>query len=452
MSASTSAPRPWRAEAFQIFKIALPIVLAQLAQMSFNVVDTIMAGHLNAEALAAVSVGMNLFNPLFIFAIGVFLALNPIVAHLNGRGETESIGEHLSQGLWLSLFLAVPSFFLLRHTESLIHLLGIEASVVPTVLAFLHALSWGVFPLFAVLALRFFNEGLFNTRPMMLLNLGAIPLYVLFNDTLMHGKYGFPALGAVGIGYATASVWTLQALVLVTYTARTPRYRSLRIFHEFNWPRRDELFEILRMGIPIAVSLAMEALLFIAVGLLIGRLDVTVIAGHQIALNIASVAFMVPLGLSMAVTARVGYYAGKGSASEVRRSGFIGIAMAGGFMLVTITLLTLMPETITGFYTDDRAVQHVALQLLVFAAVFQLSDGLQVSGQGALRGLKDTQVPMLTNAIAYWGIGFPISYWLGTVREMGAAGFWIGLVAGLTAAALFHNGRFWWLSRRRLPE
>lgn len=433
-------------------KVALPIVLGQLAQMSFNVVDTVMAGHLGAKALAAVSVGMNLFNPLFIFAIGVFLALNPIVAHLNGRGEQDGIGEHLTQGLWLSLFLALPSFFLLRHTEPLILLLGIEASVVPTTLGFLQALSWGVFPLFAVLALRFFNEGLFNTRPMMVLNLAAIPLYILFNDTLMHGKFGFPAYGAIGIGYATASVWTLQALALFAYTARTHRYAALRLFHRFTWPRRDELMEILKMGVPIAVSLGMEALLFIAVGLLIGRLDVTTIAGHQIALNIASVAFMVPLGVSMAITARVGYYAGQGAIAQVRRAGFIGIALAGAFMLVTISLLLMLPETITGFYTNDQGVQQVALQLLFLAAIFQLSDGLQVSGQGALRGLKDTQVPMLTNALAYWGIGFPISYWLGTVQGRGAVGFWIGLVAGLTAAALFHNGRFWWLSRRWRPE
>lgn len=451
MSEHPPVPRSLGREAIAILKIALPICLAQLAQMAFHVIDTIMAGQLSAEALAAVSVGMNLFNPLFIIAIGLFLALNPLVAHLNGAGQAEAIGEHLRQGLWLALLMALPAFFLLRHTGWLIALLGIEPSVVGTVLEFLDALSWGLFPLFIMLALRFFNEGLFNTRPMMLLNVGAIPFYILFNDALMHGKYGLPAYGAVGIGYATATVWTLQAVIIIAYTALTPRYKELALFKRLHGPRLPEMKAILKMGVPIAVSLGMEALLFIMVGLLIGRLQISTIAGHQIALNIASVAFMVPLGLSMAITARVGYYAGLGSAPALRRAGFIGIAMAGTFMLLTIAVLLTVPERIIGLYTDDAAVQRIAVQLLFFAAVFQLSDGLQVSGQAALRGLKDTHVPMLSNAIAYWAIGFPISYWLGSVEALGAPGYWIGLVVGLSVAAVLHNVRFWRLSRRWTP-
>ncbi|MBI2380106.1 MAG: MATE family efflux transporter [Gammaproteobacteria bacterium] len=438
-----------RLEARTMLAIAFPTMLAQLAAMLVNVVDVIMAGHLSSQALAAISVGINLFNPIMVAAIGLFVALNPMVAHLNGEERHEDIAEVLRQGLWLAVLLALPAMLAMRYLGGLAVFIGVEPSVLPDVDGYLKALSWGQVPLFAFFALRFFNEGLFNTKPVMYIQFLAVPLNAFFNWVFMYGHFGVPAMGAVGLGYATSLVWSLIALALLAYTAWTPRYREHRLFGAWVRPHGRRMLEILRLGVPMAVSLGMEVLLFAVVGLLIGRMNVATIAGHQIAINLASLTFMIPLGLSMAITSRVGYFAGQGSLSGIRQAGVVGVSLSGLFMWASASLFILAPEFLVGFYTPDPAVQAAAAQLLFFAAIFQLSDGFQVSGQGALRGLKDTQVPMLTNTFAYWAVGFPIGWWMAEPQGWGAKGYWLGLVAGLSVAAVAHNGRFAWLCQQR---
>jgi len=269
---------------------------------------------------------------------------------------------------------------------------------------------------------------------------GLLGLMLLFpiGGTLMYGGFGLPALGAQGSGLATALVLWLQFFALLSWVLLRPQYRPLRLFARFDAPRPEVLAELLHVGVPMGVSLLMEAGLFVAVALVIGTLGETVVASHQVALNVATVAFMLPLGLAMAITVRVGLAAGRGDEDGVRYAGFVGIGLTLATQLVSSLAMLLAPQAIASLYTRVA----LAAQLLVLAGVFQFSDGIQVAANGALRGLKDTRVPMLVTLFAYWAIGMPVGAWLAFRAGFGARGMWMGLIAGLTAAALLLFLRF----------
>ena len=443
------AARPLPAELLALAKIAAPAVMAQIAQMSLGLIDTIMAGQYSPEALAAIAVGTNLLMPVTVTMMGLFLALNPIVAHLNGRGEFAGIGRVFQMGMMLALVFALPTFYLLRNFTPLMIWLGIEPSIIPLVDGYLEAVSWGSAFFYLFFALRAGNEGLFATKAVMVCSLLAIPFNILFNYWFIHGGLGLPAMGAVGVGYATSLVWSLLFAFLLLFTLRNPAYASLAIFARWRRPRWALIKEVLHIGVPLGLGLGMEVIMFALVGLLIGTYTIEVIAGHQIAMNIASMTFMVPLGISIGITARVGFAMGRGSLDAVRRSGFAGIGVAALFQILSATLMISLPAWLAGFYTGDTAVINIAVQLLFYAAVFQFSDGIQVASGGALRGMKDTRVPMLINMVAYWVVGFPIGYYLAEISGLGARGYWIGLIAALSTSAVLLFTRFYRKSRNR---
>lgn len=419
-----------------------PVIIAQLLQMSMNFVDTVMAGNLSAEALAAVAVGGAVFMPLIMLVAGILMALTPIVAQLLGSRNFEDIGVNARQGLWLSQMLAIPLFFVIRNLGIVMVWIDVTPSIIPLALGYLDALSWVVFPLTAYMALRFFSEGLSVTRPAMYFAGIGVMVNVGANYILMYGKLGFPPLGAVGCGYATALVGLIMFTCMVIFTAKYEPYRRFQIFSDIKKPDFTVLKEILHLGVPIGLSATMEVTMFAVVSLLMGTLSAIAVAGHQIAINFSAMTFMVPFGLSTAITARVGNAAGGKNMHEARRRGAAGIALSVGFMSCTALLMVAVPDVITGIYTQDQAVQNVAIGLLYMAAIFQISDGLQVSGYGALRGLKDTKAPMVVNLVAYWIIGLPLGYYLGISRGLGPQGLWMGLIAGLSVAAILHNLRF----------
>ena len=262
------------------------------------------------------------------------------------------------------------------------------------------------------------------------------------NYVLMFGKLGFPELGAIGTGYASSLVYTVMFVAMLWFTASHEPYKRFDIFGKFRWPEKKYLKELVGIGTPIGISSSMEVSMFAAVSLLISSLSTIEVAAHQIAINFASICFMIPLGLSIAISARVGNSMGRNKPHEARFRGYVGVGISTLFMICTASILFLFPESITSIYTSDASVTEIAVQLLYMAAIFQISDGLQVSGYGALRGLKDTKVPMAVNLIAYWIIGIPTAYLLGFTYNYGAPGFWVGLIAGLTAAGILHNTRF----------
>lgn len=432
----------FRHEAGITLKIGVPVIIAQLLQMSMNFVDTVMAGNLSAEALAAIAVGGAIFVPFVMFAAGVLMAITPIVAQLVGSRNIREIGVNARQGLWLSQLLAIPVFFSIRNLGFVMDLLDVTPSIIPVALGYLDAISWTIFPLCGYMALRFFNEGLSVTRPSMYFALIGVLVNIVGNYVLMYGKLGAPQLGAVGCGYASSIVGLVMFLGMLGFTINHQPYKRFHIFSQLRKPEWNYIKEIVHVGLPIGLSSTMEVTMFALVSLLMGSLSAIAVAGHQVAINFSAMTFMVPFGLATAITTRVGNAIGKKKIHEARHRGFVGVSLATAFMSVTAFIMYTIPDLITGIYTQDPAVQEVAIGLLYMAAIFQISDGLQVSGYGALRGLKDTKIPMYVNLVAYWGVGLPLGYYLGIVRGIGPQGLWMGLIAGLTIAAILHNYRF----------
>ena len=436
-----------KSEAGALTVVAAPAVLSQLAQMSFGFIDTLMAGRYSPEALAAVAVGSNLVMPVVVFFMGLFIAMTPMIAQLNGKGETARIGRIFQLGFFAALLFAPLMFVILRNFVPLMEWLGIQPEIIPIVDDYLKAISWGSFSIFGFLALRSANEGLFATKPVMICSLLAIPFNILFNYWFVYGGLGVQAMGAVGVGYATAITWTLLLLLLGGYTLLKRSYASMQIFTNWHWPKTDTWAEFFKIGLPLGANLGMEVLMFALVGLFIGTYTIELIAAHQIALNLASIAFMIPMGISIGITARVGYAAGTGSRHQVKVAGYTGIAICTLIQVVSATIMLTLAVQLAGFYTKDLAIVTLAAELLVLAAMFQFSDGFQVAASGALRGLKDTTIPMMISFVAYWIIGFPLGHYLANSQGMLARGYWIGIIAGLTAAAIMLFWRFYKISQ-----
>lgn len=442
-------PARLRREFDDTLRLAAPLVLGQLSAIGMNVVDSMLAGHYNAATLAAVAVGANIWTLAIVAAIGVMLALPPSVAQLAGAGKHARIGALFRQALWLAALLGVILFLCVRHAAPLLRMVGIDAGIVSDTQRFLHAISWGAPALTLYFALRGFSEGLGLTRPTMYFGFLGLSLLLPIGYVLMYGAFGLPAHGAQGSGMATATVLWLQLTAFAGYIAIRHHYHDYAPFARFDRPHWPEIFELLRLGVPMGISVLMEAGLFVATALLIGSLGKDAVASHQIAINVASITFMVPLGLAMATTVRVGGAVGRNDWSGVRYAGYVGIAASLVTQLVSCVVMALAPYWIAGLYTHDRTLVTLAAQLLMLAAVFQFSDGIQVTANGALRGLKDTTLPMLITTFAYWGVGMPLGYWLAFHRAMGVHGMWVGLIGGLSTAALLLFLRFHRLVRPR---
>lgn len=427
--------------------IGIPVIIAQLLQMSMNFVDTVMAGNLSPQALAAVAVGASASMPIIMFGMGIIMAINPIVSHHMGAREMDDIGKSVRQALWLSQLLAIPFFFLMRNLEPVMRVMNIDPVLIPVADSYLHGLSWGIFAFFAFMALRYFNEGMSITRPGMYIAFIGLLVNIAGNYVFMYGKLGLPAMGAMGCGYASSLVGYVMLASMIIFVARFKSYRRFEIFRHIRRPEWLHLRELIRIGVPIGVSSTMEVTMFALVSLMMGSLGTNIVAGHQVAINFAALSFMVPFGLSTAITTRVGNAKGAGLLHESRFRGFVGIVLSVGFMSLMAIVMFTLPEYIVRIYTQDAEVQRVAVSLLYMAAIFQISDGLQVSGYGALRGLKDTRIPMYVNFVAYWVIGLPLAWLLGFHFDIGPQGLWMGLIAGLTAAALMHNLRFYLLTK-----
>ena len=430
-------------------KIGGPIVGTQLLGMGLNVTDTIMAGQLIAADLEGVAVGNALYLPIFMFGIGTLVAINPVVSHHLGGKRFDEIGKSARQMLWVVALIALPSFFLVRWLPELMPIVRVDTEIIPLATNYMLAASWGIPAYFLFSGFRYFSEGLAYTRPAMLVALGMLIVNIPADYVFMYGAFGLPQLGAEGTGYATSLVQWAGGLSMLTFTAKFKTYRRFKIFVRTKGPDWDRIAELLKIGIPNALSTTMEVLLFAAVSVLMGTLSVQASAAHQVAINIAATVFMIPLGLSLAISQRVGISIGKGLIQEARFRGFMGTAVCTGVTTITAILLFSFPETIVSIYTQDLEVSNLAVSLVFFAAVFQLSDGLQVGAFGALRGLKDTRMPMVFNLISYWFIGFSVGYYLSFIGGYGPEGLWMGLIAGLTTAAMLHNTRFHLLTRNK---
>ncbi len=437
-----------RADAGMILRLGGPLLVNNLSVAGMGMADTVMGGQLGARSLAAIAVGFSYYGPFMIIGIGLTMALSPLVAHAYGRGDAGGVGGYLRQGAWVGLATAALLVAGLCLVRPALVSIGTDAQILDDAVGYVHAMAFGTPALVGFQLLRFVSEGLGRTRPMMVVAVLGLATNVAGNWVFMYGKLGMPALGAVGTGVATAIVSWVMFAAMLFWVARDRAYAPYGLLAGFEPPRPARLREILALGLPIAGSLLAEGGLFSAAGLLIGTLGATQIAAHQIALNYAAFMFMAPLSMHSATTVHTGHALGRGDAPAARRAGLVGIWLCGAMMAVSALGIVAGRFGIAALYTPDSAVRALAASLLLLAAAFQISDGLQVGAMGALRGFRDARVPLLICVLAYCGIGFPLAYWLGVKLGWGPAGVWWGLIAGLTACAVALNLRFRAISAR----
>ena len=419
-------------------------MIGMVASFGMNFVDTVMAGRLPEKeiSLAAIATGGAVWSAVLMFVIGLMMAIQPIVAHLDGSNDHAEAGAATRQAIWIALFVAVPYVLILRSGGLVLQGMGVDASIIPTAIEYLDALSWGAPAICLLLLLRFFSEGTGHTRPTMYIGLMGIALNVPLNYILMFGKLGMPALGARGTGYATSLVICLQLVVMFNYVRKHGHFKPYELFKHWDRPQWVQLRKLIAIGLPIGTGIFVEGSLFVGAALLIARLGPLPASAHLVAINFSALMFMVPLGLASAITTRVGNALGRGDPQAARYAGLIGLFIMLFTQTLSASLMLLFPEYIVGIYTDDEAITVIAVQLLFFSAIFQYADGIQICAAGALRGLKDTLVPMFINIVSYLMIGLSVGYYLTFNREMGPSGMWIGMIVGLSFGAVLLLSRF----------
>lgn len=437
-------------EAKATLRLGSPIIVGQVLQMSMGFVDTVMAGNLSPNDLAAVAIGSSFITPIYVFSIGLLMAINPIIAQLVGGNKLDQIGRTVRHAGYVGLVLALISIVLLLNMRWALDFMGIDPIVSDLAFGYIKAMTWGFIPITLYLVLRFFNEGMTVSKPTMYVALLGLAFNISGNYSLMYGKFGFPALGAVGTGWASALVAWVMFFGMLIYSATKKEYKQFEIFNSIKKPEWRFIKEILHIGIPNGISSFMEVTMFALISLFMGSMGTTIVAGHQVAINIGSIIFMIPLGLSSAISIRVGTFMGKKDIYKAKIAGFSGIALCVFIAVFMASILLIFPNFLVSIYTNDKTVADIAVSLLLMAAIFQISDGLQVSGMGALRGLKDTTIPMIVNLIAYWVVGLPSGYLIGIYFNYGPVGLWMGLILGLSVAAVLHNIRFYYLIKKLL--
>ncbi|MGB1272310.1 MAG: MATE family efflux transporter, partial [Endozoicomonas sp.] len=378
----------------------------------------------------------------------------PTVAHLYGARKTAEIGAPVRQGLWIALASSLLAVAFLHNTEALYRWLEVDLQVASRSIEYLKALSWGVPAVCLYQALGCYCEGMGKTKPAMVFSFMALLLNIPVNYVLIYGKFGFPELGGIGCGYATAVCFWLMFFLMSRYTMLSRRHQGVGLFSHWDWPDIGLIRSQIKLGVPIGLAIFFEAGIFSAVALVIGKLGAVIIAGHQVALNFSSLTFMIPLSLSMGVTIRVGQALGAGKPEAAAYSSYAGIMTTVLMATASASLMWFFPELVASIYTKDSAVSALAAQLLVYAALFQYADAIQIASNGALRGYKDTRIPMVMVLFSCWGIAFPLGYTLGMtdylVEPMGPHGFWIGLVSALSIGAVLLSIRLRKISCRHI--
>ena len=435
-------------------QLATPVIIGQVAVFSMSFVDTVMAGRLPDKeiALAALGIGGAVWSSMLMFVLGTLMVVQPSVAQLDGAQMKSEAASQTRQAFWIALVLGIPFWFVCYFSEPLLNLFRIDPVIIPDAAGYLRAVSWGAPGLCLVFLLRFFSEGTGNTKPTMFYGVAGALLNIPLNYVLMFGKLGFPALGTVGCGYATSVIIWLQFVLLVAYIAMHRHYRPFSLLSRFEKPDLEQILSLLKVGLPIAVAIFVEGSLFVGAALLIGQLGPVPAAAHLIAINFSALVFMIPVGLSSAVSIRVGNAVGRGEPEAARYAGWIGLLIILGFQTVSASVMFFFPEWVVRIYTDDIVVAPLAVSLLFYAAIFQYPDGIQMVAAGTLRGYKDTRKPMLYMIISFWIVGMTLGYNLTFNGGMGPAGMWVGMIAGLTVASILMLRRFHHTSERFIRQ
>ncbi len=417
-------------------RLSAPLALAEVGWMAMGVVDTMFVGRVSAEAIGALSVGTTVFYGVGIFASGLLLGLDTLVAQAFGAGDREDCRHSLINGIWLALFLMPMVMTLVPASLPLLTWFGVDRGVLHETGPYLHALNWSAPPLLLYFALRRYLQSVGKVRPIMITLLTANAVNLIANWILVFGNLGAPRMGVEGSGWATCLSRVFMAAALGVTTWRNDR----EILAAWRRPELRRVRQLLRLGLPAAGQIGLEWGVFATVTMLIGKLNAAALAGHQIALMTVSTTFMMPLGISSAAAVRVGQAIGRGDAAGAARSGWTALALGAMAMSSAAVALLLIPRTIARLFTPDAQIIASGTVLLRLAAFFQLFDGLQVVATGALRGAGDTRTPMLCHFAGYWLIGLPLGVLLCFHYGLGAAGLWMGLSSGLIVIGIVLAG------------
>ncbi len=450
-----SLPSPWRDEARALLALALPLILGNLAQSIVYATDLAFLGQLNAEALAAATLAINIYGPFMMLGTGLLAATAPMIATERGRRKhaVREVRRTVRQGLWIAVVLTLPSWLILWHTGDILRALGQEPVLAIKAQSFMQVLMWALLPYFVHLALRYYISAMERAFAVFAVLFAMVAVNALAGWLLIFGHWGFPALGLTGAALASVISTMFLAIGLAIVAVTDRQFRRYRLFGRWwrhDWPRFAAIWQL---GLPIAVMILLEVGVFNAAVFVMGLIDRTALAAHAVAIQIAAFAFMVPMGVAQAATVRVGLGVGQADRAMITRAGWLAFAMGVGFMCMTALTLILFPRALIGIFLDtadpaNAAIVNTAVGFLGVAALFQIVDGAQVVGAGVLRGLHDTRWPMVYAAIGYWVIGLGVGVTLAFPLGFKGLGIWFGLASGLAVVAVLVVLR--WMRREQL--
>lgn len=444
--------RVWREEVARLWRLAVPVMVAQLGMMAMGFVDTVLVGPLGSEALAATSAANAIFFSFLIFFMGTLTILNPMISQAVGAEQSSRAGTLMWQGIWLGLLFGIPLNLMFFDCRWALALLDQPPAVVELAGQYLGARSFASVPFMLFVAGRNFLNGIGDTKPIMIVVLLANVVNAAADYVLIYGKLGVPPLGVLGAGLATAIVRWVMALGLAWWVAR-PRYRTCNV--AWHRPDRAVMWRITRLGLPVGSQMFAEVAVFGAAAVLSGWLGAQAQAAHQIALTLASITFMIPLGMSIAASIRVGQAVGRQDYAAAARAGRAAFALGGSMMAVCGICFLALPGLLASLFSPEPAVWVTAVVLIQIAALFQVSDGVQIVGQGCLRGAGDTRTALIANLVAHWLVGLPLGYLLAFRFGLGVTGIWWGLTASLSLVAVLLAVVFWrgrWRTLERLID
>ncbi|SCN33361.1 MATE efflux family protein [Bacillus cytotoxicus] len=437
----------------QFLLLFLPIFVTQMSLFAMSFFDTTMSGHASPTDLAGVAIGTSIWIPVSTGLTGILMATTPIVAQLVGSNKKEDVPHIIIQAVYLAIFVSILVIIIGFFAVSpILSGMQLEESVERIAAQFLSIIAIGIIPLFVYTVLRGFIDALGKTRTTMIITLLSLPINVVLNYVLIFGHFGFPKFSGVGAAIAsTATYWCILLITIMIICTKEP-FASFGIFKQLYRVSFSSWKEFLKLGVPIGFAIFFETSIFAAVTLLMSNFSTTTIAAHQAAMNFASLLYMTPLSLSMAMTIAVGFEVGAKRYRNAKQYGWIGIGFALAFALFYSILLYFFDDAIASIYTTDLAVHHLAKEFLIFAILFQFSDAIATPVQGALRGYKDVNVALIMTLIAYWVIGLPLGYFFATYTDWAAKGYWIGLILGLAFGASFLLVRLFQVQRKYITE
>ncbi|WP_299002159.1 MATE family efflux transporter [uncultured Shewanella sp.] len=441
-------------QAKRLIQLALPVLIAQVTQTMMGFIDTVMAGSVSALDMAAVAIGMSLWLPAVLFVQGLLMAFTPVFAHLHGANEEKKIQPLVFQAIYIALIGSVGVILFLSLSERIFNQMQLEPDLIKVSVQYINGLIWGVPAFILYQVLRGCSEGISHTLPTMIIGFVGLAVNIPANYIFIYGKLGMPAMGGAGCGIATALVFWAMFIAMLIYMQLDRKFTHVRIFNALNLPDIQTIVQMSKHGFPIAMALFFEVSLFAVIALLLAPLGANIVAGHQIALNFSSIVFMLPLSIGIAASIRVGYYLGQDKAHLSALVTKLALIMSFSLAIITAAITIVFRHNIAQLYNKNPEVISLAGSLMLLAALYQLSDSIQVVAAGALRGYKDTKSALYITLVSYWFIGMLLGFVLARtniiVPAMGAHGFWIGLIAGLTAAAGLFGFRLRYIQRNPL--